>query len=70
MSVLDYPDPQAVEIRALTAERDRAQRDCQRLSEKNMALRAALLRISSIIETQSEPDIDAMHDACREALNK
>lgn len=32
------------------------------------ALESALLRITSIIETQAEPDIDAMHDVARDAL--
>lgn len=62
--------PLEAELRAVRAERDRAQKDCERLSIRNTALRAALLRMTAIIETQSEPDIDALHDVAREALNK
>lgn len=40
------------------------------LEAKNTNLRAALLRITAIIETQTEPDIDAMHDVARDALNR
>lgn len=42
----------------------------QPLDEKVTTLRKALLQITAIIETQSEPDIDAIHDVAREALNK
>ena len=31
-------------------------------------LENALLRITAIIETQTDPDIDALHDVAREAL--
>jgi hypothetical protein len=58
------------EIDALKAERDRAQKDCERMGRRITDLRAALLRITSIIETQTEPDVDAMHDVAREALNR
>lgn len=57
-------------LAATEAERDRAQKDCERLGAKVTMLRSALLKITAIIETQSEPDIDAMHDVAREALNK
>jgi len=58
------------ELMAVRAERDRAQNDCRRMGEKITALRAALLRMTAIIETQAEPDIDALHDVAREALNR
>lgn len=57
-------------LSATEAERNRAQKDCERLGAKVEMLRSALLKITAIIETQLEPDIDAMHDVAREALNK
>ena len=57
------------ELNAVRAERDRAQTDCARLAVGNAVLRSALLRISAIIETQTAPDIDALHDVARDALN-
>lgn len=33
-------------------------------------LEAALLRMTAIIETQTEPDIDALHDVARDALRQ
>lgn len=67
---INYNDMVPSELSAVRAERDRAQRDCELLSKKVTALRGALLKITAIIETQSEPDIDAMHDVAREALNR
>lgn len=64
------PDPRDRELMAMRAERDRAQTDCERLGCTITAPRAALLRIMAIIETQAEPDIDAMHDVARDALNR
>jgi hypothetical protein len=58
------------ELTTVRAERDRAQRDCECISLKYTELRAALLRITSIIETQLDPDIDLLHDLAREALNR
>jgi len=57
------------ELNAVRAERDRAQTDCARLAVGNAVLRSALLRMTAIIETQTEPDIDALHDVARDALN-
>lgn len=59
----------AGELDALRAERDRAQQACEQMGARIDALRGSLLRITSLIETQSDPDIDAMHDVAREALN-
>jgi hypothetical protein len=52
----------------VTSERDRAQKACEQMGERMKKLESALLRITAIIETQSEPDIDALHDVAREAL--
>lgn len=70
MSKMDYPDPIAVELRAVTAERNRAQQACEQMGRRITKLENGLLSVTAIIETQSEPDIDAMHDACRDALAK
>ena len=54
---------------------------CSVLSSDNVAtmaeaadeierLRRALLQMTAIIETQSDPDIDALHDVARAALSK
>jgi hypothetical protein len=59
-----------MELDAVKAERDRAQKACEQMGARIDALRSALLQITAIMETQSEPDIDAMHDVAREALNK
>lgn len=67
---INYTGMVPSELSAVRAERDRAQQDCQRMGERITALRVALLKITAIIETQSEPDIDAMHDVAREALSK
>jgi hypothetical protein len=67
---INYTGMVPSELSAVRAERDRAQQDCQRMGEQITALRGALLKITAIIETQSEPDIDAMHDVAREALSK
>lgn len=56
------------EMLAVTAERNRAQTACEQMGARLDALRSSLLRITAIIETQSEPDIDALHDVAREAL--
>lgn len=52
----------------VTAERDRAQKACEQMGARVTKLENALLRITAIIETQTEPDIDALHDVAREAL--
>ena len=70
MSVMDYPDPQAVELEAVTAERDRAQQACEQMGRRITKIERGLLQVAAIIETQSEPDIDAMYDAVGDALNK
>lgn len=57
------------ELRATQAERQRAQEACERMGKRIAKLEAALLRMTAIIETQIEPDIDALHDVAREALN-
>lgn len=62
--------PVSRELDVVRAERDRAQRDCERMGSALHALRAALLRITAIVETQTEPDIDAIHDVAREALSE
>lgn len=38
------------------------------LGQRSAKARAALLKITALIETQAEPDIDAIHDVAREAL--
>lgn len=52
----------------VTAERDRAQRACEQMGARIQRLRAALLQIAAVIETQPDPDIDALHDIARNAL--
>jgi uncharacterized protein YbaP (TraB family) len=52
----------------VTAERDRAQKACEQMGRRISELEAALLRMTAIIETQTEPDIDALHDVARQAL--
>lgn len=52
----------------VTAERDRAQKACELMGARVEKLRAALLQITAIIETQSAPDIDLLHDIARNAL--
>lgn len=52
----------------VTAERDRAQRACEQMGVRIQRLRAALLQITAVIETQTDPDIDALHDIARNAL--
>lgn len=47
----------------VAAERDRAQ-----MGQRIRDLRTALLKISAIIETQTEPDVDLIHDVVRAAL--
>lgn len=63
-----HADELSTELKLVQAERSRAQLACEQLGERNTKLRSALLQISAIIETQLEPDIDAMHDIAREAL--
>lgn len=53
----------------VVAERDRAHRACEQMGARITTLRTALLQITALIETQTEPDIDAIHDVAREALN-
>lgn len=55
-------------LSAVTAERDRAHRACEQMGAHIDKMRAALLKITALIETQIEPDIDAIHDVAREAL--
>lgn len=55
-------------IEPSTVERDRAQKACEQMGQRILKLEAALLRITAIIETQTDPDIDALHDVAREAL--
>lgn len=52
----------------VTAERDRAQKACEQMGRRVSKLETALLQMTAIIETQTEPDIDALHDIAREAL--
>lgn len=52
------------------AERDRAQKACEQMGRRVSKLEAALLRMTAIIETQAEPDIDALHDIARDALTE
>lgn len=52
----------------VVAERDRAHRACEQMGARMAFLRSALLKITAIIETQTDPDIDAIHDVAREAL--
>lgn len=67
---INYNDMVPSELSAVQAERDRAQRDCERMGGHITALRRALVQISCIIETQTDPDIDAIHDVVRDALKK
>lgn len=55
-------------LAAVTAERDRAQKACEQMGVQIQRLRAALLQIVAVIETQTDPDIDALHDIARDAL--
>lgn len=52
----------------VAAERDRAQKACEQMGVRIQRLRAALLQIAAVIETQTDPDIDALHDIARDAL--
>lgn len=54
----------------VTAERDRAQKACEQMGQRITKLETALLQMTAIIETQTEPDIDALHDVARNALKK
>lgn len=54
----------------VTAERDRATKACELMGARITALRNALLQITALIETDHDPDIDAIHDVAREALLK
>lgn len=54
----------------LMTERETLRAEVERQDRKIERLRMALLKITAIIETQSDPDIDAMHDVAREALNR
>ncbi len=38
------------------------------LGRRSAQARAALLKITALIETEAEPDIDAIHDVARDAL--
>lgn len=53
----------------VSAERDRAQKAVELVAQRYIEMRAAMLRIAAIVETQAKPDIDAIHDIVREALN-
>lgn len=66
---MDAPKINYDALAPVVAERNRAQRACEQMGARITALRAALLRITAIVETQTEPDIDAIHDVAREALN-
>lgn len=52
----------------VAAERDRAQKSCEQMGARIHRLRGALMQIAAIIETQTDPDIDALHDIVRNAL--
>lgn len=58
------PDP----IDAVRAERDRAQRACEHMGRRMSRMEAGILRALALIETETEPDIDALHDALGDAL--
>lgn len=67
---INYNGMAPSELKAVTAERNRAQQACEQMGRRITKLERGLLAVTAIVETQSEPDIDAIHDACREALNK
>ena len=69
-SSAEIRDGMRSELRCVRAERDRAQEACEQMGRRITKLENGLLAVTAIIETQSEPDIDAMHDACRDALAK
>jgi hypothetical protein len=52
----------------VAAERDRAQQACELIGSRLSKMRSALLRITALIETQTDPDIDLLHDIARDAL--
>lgn len=61
-------DEMRTELRLVRAERDRAQQACELMGKRIDEFEKAILAIASIIETQSDPDIDAIHDVCRDIL--
>lgn len=67
-SSAELRDEMRTELRLVRAERDRAQQACELMGKRIGKFEDAILAIAAIIETQSDPDIDAIHDVCRDIL--
>jgi hypothetical protein len=67
---INYNQMVPSELEAVLAERDRAQQACQQMGEQIAKLEQCILAALAVIETQSEPDIDVLHDVLAHGLKK